>query len=112
MLGHEYGADIKLVAIWDPKDEPFNEIQLTPAGVLLQDFTGVPAVIGLAVMRDAIDDLGSNSHQINPFSPLNQLLTTRFKLITLAQKMHCNLTHNESSRAIKSVMSFSSGSVE
>ncbi|MCO5135065.1 MAG: aconitate hydratase AcnA [Phyllobacteriaceae bacterium] len=62
-------ADISALANWDPKAEPRHEIAFTPARVILQDFTGVPAVVDLAAMRDAIVELGGDPESINPLSP-------------------------------------------
>ena len=62
-------ADITALANWDPKVEPDREISFTPARVVLQDFTGVPAVVDLAAMRDAVVKLGGNAAMINPLSP-------------------------------------------
>jgi aconitate hydratase len=61
--------DVENVAKWVAKDEPSNEIAYTPARVLMQDFTGVPAVVDLAAMRDAIDDMGGDASKINPLRP-------------------------------------------
>ncbi len=61
--------DIEALAAWDPKAEPSKEIAFTPARVLMQDFTGVPAVVDLAAMRDAISRLGGDPSKINPLSP-------------------------------------------
>ncbi|MES9861054.1 MAG: aconitate hydratase AcnA [Candidatus Thiodiazotropha sp. LLP2] len=61
--------DIKAVANWDPDAEPSKEIQYRPARVLMQDFTGVPAVVDLAAMRDAVVELGGNPEDINPLQP-------------------------------------------
>jgi aconitate hydratase len=58
--------DVEAIASWDAKAEPSVEIPFQPARVLMQDFTGVPAVVDLAAMRDAIDDLGSDPAVINP----------------------------------------------
>jgi aconitate hydratase len=58
--------DIQTLANWDPKAEPNKEIQYRPARVLMQDFTGVPAVVDLAAMRDAVVNLGGNASDINP----------------------------------------------
>jgi aconitate hydratase len=64
------GADeVEAVARWDAKAEPSSEISFTPARVLLQDFTGVPAVVDLAAMRDAMRDLGGDPARINPLLP-------------------------------------------
>jgi aconitate hydratase len=62
-------ADITALANWDPKAEPDREISFTPARVVLQDFTGVPAVVDLAAMRDAVVKLGGKAQMINPLSP-------------------------------------------
>jgi aconitate hydratase len=61
--------DILALANWDPKAEPSTEISFTPSRVILQDFTGVPAVVDLAAMRDAVVKLGGNADSINPLSP-------------------------------------------
>ncbi|MGH8372700.1 MAG: aconitate hydratase AcnA [Gammaproteobacteria bacterium] len=61
--------DIEALANWDPKAEPTKEIAFTPARVLMQDFTGVPAVVDLAAMRDAMQNLGGDPKKINPLSP-------------------------------------------
>ena len=62
-------ADIEALAAWDPKAEPSREIQYRPARVLMQDFTGVPAVVDLAAMRDAMQALGGDPKKINPLQP-------------------------------------------
>ncbi|HEY7839956.1 MAG TPA: aconitase family protein, partial [Gammaproteobacteria bacterium] len=62
-------ADIEALATWDAKAAPSKEISFTPARVLMQDFTGVPAVVDLAAMRDAMGKLGGNPDRINPLSP-------------------------------------------
>ncbi|WP_026257195.1 aconitate hydratase [Actinopolymorpha alba] len=61
--------DIRALAGWDATAEPSNEIQFTPARVIMQDFTGVPAVVDLATMREAVRDLGGDPAAINPLSP-------------------------------------------
>src|SRR3954470_22832765 len=61
--------DIEALARWDAKAEPSEEIAFTPARVLLQDFTGVPVVVDLAAMRDAMGDLGGDAAKINPLQP-------------------------------------------
>jgi aconitate hydratase len=62
-------AEVEAVATWVAADEPSREISFTPARVLLQDFTGVPAVVDLAAMRDAMRDLGGDPEKINPLLP-------------------------------------------
>ena len=66
--------DIRAVASYDPSAEPTEEILFTPARVLLQDFTGVPAVVDLAVMRDAVADLGGDPNVINPRVPVDLVI--------------------------------------
>ncbi len=61
--------DILALANWDPKADPSTEISFTPSRVILQDFTGVPAVVDLAAMRDAVVKLGGSADKINPLSP-------------------------------------------
>jgi aconitate hydratase len=74
LLRTEDGANItvdhiKALAQWDPSVEPDTEIQFTPARVILQDFTGVPCVVDLATMREAIVDLGGDPSKVNPLAP-------------------------------------------
>ena len=61
--------DIEALATWDAKDEPSKEIAFTPARVVMQDFTGVPAVVDLAAMRDAMKEMGGDPNKINPLVP-------------------------------------------
>jgi aconitate hydratase len=61
--------DVRALAGWDPAAEPSREIQFTPARVVMQDFTGVPAVVDLATMREAMRDLGGDPSKINPLAP-------------------------------------------
>jgi len=74
LLRHENGRDVTrddilALANWDPKAKPSTEISFTPSRVILQDFTGVPAVVDLAAMRDAVVELGGSADSINPLSP-------------------------------------------
>ncbi|MGE0327981.1 MAG: aconitate hydratase AcnA [Polyangiaceae bacterium] len=74
LLRHEDGkavtkADVLGLAKWDPSAEPNTEIAFHPARVVLQDFTGVPAVVDLAAMRDAMADMGGDAAKINPLFP-------------------------------------------
>src|SRR6201984_427047 len=62
-------ADIEFLAKWRPKAEADREIAFMPARVLMQDFTGVPAIVDLAAMRDAMKTLGGNPEKINPLQP-------------------------------------------
>jgi aconitate hydratase len=67
--GSVTAEDIEALASWDAKAEPSQEIAFTPARVVMQDFTGVPAVVDLAAMRDAMADLGGDAAKINPLVP-------------------------------------------
>src|SRR5829696_2366636 len=67
--GSVTAEDIEALASWDAKAEPSKEIAFTPARVVIQDFTGVPAVVDLAAMRDAMADLGGDPARINPLVP-------------------------------------------
>src|SRR5512135_2847713 len=74
LLRTEDGANvtadhIRALAGWDPTAEPDTEIQFTPARVIMQDFTGVPCVVDLATMREAVADLGGDPARINPLAP-------------------------------------------
>src|SRR5580700_4477658 len=64
-----HAGDVRALAQWDPQAEPDKEISFMPARVLLQDFTGVPAVVDLAAMREAIRTLGGDAKRINPLLP-------------------------------------------
>jgi aconitate hydratase len=74
LLRTEDGANItsdhiKALASWDPSVEPDTEIQFTPARVVMQDFTGVPCIVDLATMREAIVELGGDPSKVNPLAP-------------------------------------------
>src|SRR5689334_22087985 len=67
-------ADVEALARWDPKAEPEREIAFSPSRVLLQDFTGVPCVVDLAAMRDAMTRLGGDPKRINPLQPVELVI--------------------------------------
>ena len=67
--GSVSAADVEALASWDASAQPSKEIAFTPARVLMQDFTGVPAVVDLAAMRDAMADMGGDPAAINPLAP-------------------------------------------
>ena len=74
LLRTEDGANItadqiRALASWDPAAEPETEIQFTPARVIMQDFTGVPCIVDLATMREALADLGGDPTKVNPLAP-------------------------------------------
>ena len=62
-------SQISALANWNPDSEPDTEIQFTPARVIMQDFTGVPCIVDLATMREAIVDLGGDPAKVNPLAP-------------------------------------------
>src|SRR5580700_12206441 len=67
-------ADIEALLEWDPQAQPSHEISFTPARVILQDFTGVPCVVDLAAMREAIVKLGGQAEQVNPLAPVELVI--------------------------------------
>ncbi|QDH10925.1 aconitate hydratase AcnA [Nocardioides dongxiaopingii] len=79
LLRTEDGADItaddiRAIAGWDADADPSKEIQFTPARVIMQDFTGVPCVVDLATMREAMADLGGDPTKINPLAPAEMVI--------------------------------------
>ena len=79
LLRTEDGADItaddiRAIAGWDADADPSKEIQFTPARVIMQDFTGVPCVVDLATMREAMADLGGDPSKINPLAPAEMVI--------------------------------------
>lgn len=79
LLRTEDGANItadhvRAIAAWDPDANPSTEIQFTPARVIMQDFTGVPCVVDLATMREAVADLGGDPERINPLAPAEMVI--------------------------------------
>ncbi len=66
--------DISALGSWDPSSEPNREIQFTPSRVIMQDFTGVPCIVDLATMREAMHDLGGDPSRINPLSPAEMVI--------------------------------------
>ncbi|MBB6405028.1 aconitate hydratase [Arthrobacter sp. AZCC_0090] len=79
LLRTEDGANItadhvRALAGWDPNAQPDTEIQFTPARVIMQDFTGVPCVVDLATMREAVKDLGGDPKRVNPLAPAEMVI--------------------------------------
>ncbi|GAA3278339.1 aconitate hydratase AcnA [Paenarthrobacter aurescens] len=79
LLRTEDGANItadhvRALAGWDPNAEPNTEIQFTPARVIMQDFTGVPCVVDLATMREAVKELGGDPKRVNPLAPAEMVI--------------------------------------
>ena len=74
LLRTEDGANvtskhIEALGNWDPEAQPDTEIQFTPGRVIMQDFTGVPCIVDLATMREAVADLGGDPSRVNPLAP-------------------------------------------
>ena len=65
---------IEAIANWDPDADPSIEIQFTPARVIMQDFTGVPCIVDLATMREAVGDLGGDPEKVNPLAPADLVI--------------------------------------
>ena len=79
LLRTEDGANIikdhiEAIANWDPEADPSVEIQFTPARVIMQDFTGVPCIVDLATMREAVGDLGGDPDKVNPLAPADLVI--------------------------------------
>ncbi|HYO17287.1 MAG TPA: aconitase family protein, partial [Dermatophilaceae bacterium] len=79
LLRNEDGSNItaeqiRALAGWDPSAEPDTEIQFTPARVIMQDFTGVPCIVDLATMREAVAELGGDPGRINPLAPAEMVI--------------------------------------
>uniref|UniRef100_UPI0024847B07 aconitase family protein n=2 Tax=Arthrobacter zhaoguopingii TaxID=2681491 RepID=UPI0024847B07 len=79
LLRTEDGANItadhvRALAGWNPEAEPDTEIQFTPARVIMQDFTGVPCVVDLATMREAVAELGGDPKKVNPLAPAEMVI--------------------------------------
>jgi len=91
LLRHHDGVnvtdeDIQAMANWDPKASPATEIAFTPARVLMQDFTGVPAVVDLAAMREAMKALGGNPDKINPLQPAELVIDHSVQIDSFGNK--------------------------
>jgi aconitate hydratase len=67
-------AHIEALANWDPEAQPDTEIQFTPARVIMQDFTGVPCIVDLATMREAVEKLGGDPDKVNPLAPAEMVI--------------------------------------
>ncbi|MBB5916279.1 aconitate hydratase [Nocardia transvalensis] len=79
LLRTEDGANItadhiRAIAGWDPSADPNTEIQFTPARVIMQDFTGVPCIVDLATMREAVATLGGDPNKVNPLAPAEMVI--------------------------------------
>jgi aconitate hydratase len=87
LLRHGEDEGAEAVANWDPKADPSREIAYTPSRVLMQDFTGVPAIVDLAAMRDAMDDLGGDPTKINPLVPVELVIDHSIQVDVFAEKL-------------------------
>ena len=91
LLRTEDGANvtaghIRALAEWDPQAEPDTEIQFTPARVVMQDFTGVPCVVDLATMREAVAELGGDPNRINPLAPAELVIDHSVQIDVFGQR--------------------------
>ncbi|MDT8322017.1 MAG: aconitate hydratase AcnA, partial [Xanthomonadales bacterium] len=99
LLRHEDGlevtrSDIEALCSWKPDDKPATEIAFTPSRVVLQDFTGVPAVVDLAAMRDAMTALGGDPELINPLSPAELVIDHSVQVDSFGQANSLELNND------------------
>jgi len=87
LLRHGEDEGAEALAKWVAADEPATEIAYTPARVLMQDFTGVPAIVDLAAMRDAIADLGGDPARINPLVPVELVIDHSIQVDVFAERL-------------------------
>ena len=87
LLRHGEHEGAEAVARWVAGDEPSTEIAYTPARVLMQDFTGVPAIVDLAAMRDAMDELGGDPSKINPLVPVELVIDHSIQVDVFAERL-------------------------
>jgi aconitate hydratase len=83
--GHD--ESVEAIATWDAKAEPSREIAYEPARVLMQDFTGVPAIVDLAAMRDAMNDAGGDPSKINPLVPAELVIDHSIQVDAFAHRL-------------------------
>jgi aconitate hydratase len=87
LLRHGEDAGAEALASWVAADEPSREIAYTPARVLMQDFTGVPAIVDLAAMRDAMEGLGGDPRRINPHVPVELVIDHSIQVDVFAERL-------------------------
>jgi aconitate hydratase len=87
LLRHGEDEGAEAVARWVATDEPATEIAYTPARVLMQDFTGVPAIVDLAAMRDAMDERGGDPARINPLVPVELVIDHSIQVDVFAERL-------------------------
>ena len=113
LLRHEDGrfvqaADVQALATWDMKGSAQKEISFAPARVLLQDFTGVPAVVDLAAMRDGIARLGGDPNLVNPLQPVELVIDHSVQVDYFGQPNAFQLTTATPRRSHRTTRSSSS----
>src|SRR5215208_23415 len=87
LLRHGEDEGVEALANWQPKADPSHEIAYTPSRVLMQDFTGVPAIVDLAAMRDAMEDLGGDPTKINPLVPVELVIDHSIQVDVFAERL-------------------------
>ena len=117
VLRHEDGAtvtadDVEAVAALERRGRASREISYSPARVLLQDFTGVPAVVDLAAMRAAMADLGGDPQLINPLIPVELVIDHSVQVDDFAHRFSIERNSSSSSSAIASATRSSAGARE
>ncbi len=101
--------DIRALAGWDAAAEPSKEIQFTPARVIMQDFTGVPCVVDLATMREAMPDLGGDPSKINPLAPAELVIDHSVIADVFGRPTPSSATSRSSTSATRSATSSCAG---
>ena len=86
-LRYESESGVEAVAQWQPQDEPSRELGFRPSRVLLQDFTGVPAIVDVAAMRSAMADLGGDPAKINPLAPAELVIDHSVQVDAFATRL-------------------------
>src|SRR4051795_11373962 len=87
LLRNGEDESVEALATWVASDQPSKEIAFTPARVLMQDFTGVPAIVDLAAMRDAMEDLGGDPERINPLVPVELVIDHSIQVDVFAERL-------------------------
>jgi len=110
LLRTEDGANvteshINALGQWDAAAQPNTEIQFTPGRVLMQDFTGVPCVVDLATMREAVKDLGGDPTRVNPLAPAEMVIDHSVQIDTFGFKGALSATWKSNTSAMVSVTS-------
>src|SRR4051794_22395553 len=87
LLRHGEDESVEALATWVASDQPSKEVAFRPARVLMQDFTGVPAIVDLAAMRDAMDELGGDPELINPLVPVELVIDHSIQVDVFAERL-------------------------